>query len=330
MTSLITNLNVPVLAVDEAKFMRCDQAAFCRRYEKFVQHQKLAASKDAWIFEVIPETIGFPSTDNNNTVSLEIRNTNDQSTLFMTIQSTNVGVFRVIIDEHIPIPLYSRYKPLYNDILYESQIDSLASDSFSQTKVNKDSNQLKITTSLILPKLSSNTEMLPPSNVDFIVNFKPFRIDLKVNGEILQSVNHNNLMNFEKYRLKPKPPLEAQHEKGIEEEPKKDDAYEPVEKKQKVVQTDEVNQEGKMSVELPSSVIDAVALDSDNIWSNYFGGDTDQIRLGPSAVGLDIELFGGKFGEQVLVILRRIVGISTYLFLLQLNRFLAFLNMRRH
>ncbi|CAI4225659.1 unnamed protein product [Auanema sp. JU1783] len=174
---LVALLVSTVTAVDREKFKSCSKSAFCKRQRD---------RTDKSVYKVLTESIKL------NDTSLTAQIKNEDTELKLTIVSLKDSIVRVLIEESGDI-LRKRYQPL--DALKNREPDQTA---FKKNKVG-----------------DTVTKLLTKDGHRVVLQHEPFRVDLYAKDKLVQSINSENKLFFEKYKKKV---LLSDREKGFWEE----------------------------------------------------------------------------------------------------------------
>ncbi|VDN03320.1 unnamed protein product [Thelazia callipaeda] len=152
-------------AVDRSSFKTCEQSAFCKR------HRTQAEKSE---YKVSPGSV----THNGSVIIAELESNINK--LYLKIVSLNDATMRVLIDEKEG-SLRPRFQP----------VDAL-----------KEGNNLKTVDFKSVEVGNTSTFIIMDNNAKVILSYAPFRIDFFVNDELTISVNPNNALKFEHFKIK--------------------------------------------------------------------------------------------------------------------------------
>ncbi|CAF3409540.1 unnamed protein product [Rotaria socialis] len=167
--SLFLILNIPsAVSVDRSNFKTCDQSSFCRRQRKY--------KPDTTPYEV--DLSSMKKTANGHLQFVLLNTVKPQVKFQLDLYTLEQNSLRVKINEVNPIR--KRYE-VENVLITEPKL-------VDATIKKTDNNQIEGRWSIA---------------AKFILNAKPFRLDLFTNDIFVISVNSKNMFNFEHYRQKP-------------------------------------------------------------------------------------------------------------------------------
>ncbi|KAL1245484.1 Neutral alpha-glucosidase AB [Trichinella spiralis] len=250
-----------VAAVDRSKFKNCAQSSFCRRQRNF----KPTISP----YSILPQSVSVSGSG----FHAEIQCGKGRSLLKMTLQNLQVGAVRLIIDEKEP--LRERFRPL------QALNGEPVTSDFISTEIGSDMAVLKVA-----------------ANKEVVVMFKPLRLDMFVDKNLVMSFNGDGRFNFETFKEKPKE-LEDNAEPKPSEQNPADEASEN--KKYEQNQGVAYDRDGNPINDAEHPLEEGGGVeqnaheeeeDTDGLWTEHFHTFTDSKPYGPSSVAADISFIG--------------------------------------
>jgi len=249
------------------------------------------------------EASGVSWDASNGRISLPLRSGlyPSQPLLDASVTILNDGVVRLFATESSP--KHPRHP--VQDVL---QADALRPFSGSEVEVDKQAGKLvakwrsagKGDSSL--PQAGPQAGSQPPSDqtmhvYGLAVNYKPFSIELSVDGVTTMQVNSRNLLHFEQYRdrnprpaapqppQQPAPPAEGQTPEATAQ------AQQDYELLMQAYQKEVAEYEQQHG---SGSAVQTWPYDTDAMWSESHGGHTDTRTKGPAAIGLDVSFVNSQ------------------------------------
>ncbi|KRZ44730.1 Neutral alpha-glucosidase AB, partial [Trichinella pseudospiralis] len=282
-TLILFALLCQVGAVDRSKFKNCAQSSFCRRQRNF----KPTVSP----YSILPQSASV----SGSAFHAEIQCGKGRSLLKMTLQNLQVGAVRLIIDEKEP--LRERFRPL------EALNGEPVTSDFISTEIGSDMAVLKVA-----------------ADKEVVVMFKPLRLDMFVDKNLVMSFNGNGRFNFETFKEKPKELEDNAESKPLtlfnrlfdyvqtsvlkwlkplqSEQNPADEASES--KKYEQNQGVAYDRDGNPINDADHPLEEGGELeqnaheeeDTDGLWTEHFHTFTDSKPYGPSSVATDISFIG--------------------------------------
>jgi alpha 1,3-glucosidase len=232
-------------AVDRSKFRTCEQGSFCRRFKKWIVRPNL----DEALWTLVPESRQELS---EGGYSFKVKHAHEaEPHLELKLTPYESGVLRMRLNEIDGI--HQRHVIPAGDVINDPP-PPVAKASFDQAS-----------TGTVL-SFTTNAGV----KVEALVKHAPLTIEVRANGQHVQTLNSRNFLNFERYR-----------------------------KPQELRPPDAKNADA----DAETKTIDAAAhphdLDKKGLWEEDFGGHTDRKPRGPASYGLDVTFEGdvpGVFG----------------------------------
>ncbi|KRY38687.1 Neutral alpha-glucosidase AB [Trichinella spiralis] len=172
-TFIFIALLCQVAAVDRSKFKNCAQSSFCRQCAYFRRQRNFKPTISP--YSILPQSVSVSGSG----FHAEIQCGKGRSLLKMTLQNLQVGAVRLIIDEKEP--LRERFRPL------QALNGEPVTSDFISTEIGSDMAVLKVA-----------------ANKEVVVMFKPLRLDMFVDKNLVMSFNGDGRFNFETFKEKPK------------------------------------------------------------------------------------------------------------------------------
>jgi len=230
----------PSCAVDKSKFRTCDQGSFCRRFKKWIARPDLEEA--LWR---IAE--GSRTEAGNGGFAFKVQHKHEQVPhLDFKIDFHDSGVVRFRLNEIDPVS--PRHMIPVGDVIDDPPPQGAKAVQVDEKQQGK--TIFSFTTS-------------DGATVDTTLHHVPLRLEVAVNGRVVQVVNSRNFLNFERYRV-PKsirPPDAAASLPGAND----------------------------LTLDAAQHPHD---LDTDGLWEESFGGHTDKKPRGPASFGLDVTFPG--------------------------------------
>jgi len=220
-------------AVDRSKFRTCEQGSFCRRFKKWIQRP----DREKALWSLLPGMAPLP----DGGYSFQVQHVHEtQPHLILSLNTYASGSVRFRLNEIDPV--HPRHVIPAGDVVTDPPPKAAA------TKVEQGA----------AATVFSFTSTAG-ANIKAELKHSPVGLDVYANGQLVQSLNAKNFLNFERYR------------KAKEDFPP--DNGKPGE-----------------------VVIDAAAhpheLDRNGLWEEDFGGHTDKKPRGPASLGMDVTFSG--------------------------------------
>ncbi|KAJ2891410.1 putative glycoside hydrolase family 31 protein [Zalerion maritima] len=243
--------------VKEHDFKKCNQAGFCKRNRQLAD--TAAESGSSWTspYALSPDSISVKEGQVQATILKTINKYEETANLPITISFLESGVARVTVDEEVrqkkDIDLRhnsAARKERYNEVEHFAIVGGLALDKGAQV-TSQD-------------KLQMTVKFGPSHKHEAVIQFAPFSMDFKRDGQSQVKFNDRGLLNMDHWR----PKVETVVDVKFEDE---EDAQKP---------------EGEPEIEKVKQE------DESTWWDESFGGNTDTKPKGPESVGLDISFVG--------------------------------------
>eukprot|EP01071_Lankesteria_metandrocarpae_P000958 Lankesteria_metandrocarpae@DN1143_c0_g1_i1.p1 len=310
---IVAVVSVLVIAVDKTKFKVCEESAPCRRYRKYVsrifeiQHNCNVNSADCLKFGFeLTNVTAADSIATDASLKLELKNVADESFLVAYLYAYSFGAIRLRIDEESSNTDFFTPKgrerhahgggfrpsmlnpdsretiePLMETTLAQLQKPKLELTEFQEGY--RTSFESKSLSESLWARRKENgkgsgrntveADSVPSTKIDIFLQKSPFSLTVNVDGVKIQELNSRQLMNFERFRMKPEKPeavSENQVDPSNNENGNSADAAEA-----EPTQTPDTH--------FPP-LIDATAVDADEHWERR----QDTNKQGPAGVGLDV------------------------------------------
>ncbi|KAL2119569.1 hypothetical protein VTJ04DRAFT_6530 [Mycothermus thermophilus] len=251
----------PAVAVKEHDWKKCHQSGFCARNRAFADHALTATSWES-PYNILADAGSFKDGQYQGVILKTINDAGETVRLPITISFLKSGTARVTVDEEkrqkgeIELRHDSKArKERYNEAEKWVIVGGLALDKNAKV-AHQDKNQLTV-------------KFGPFSTFEAVINFSPFSIDFKRDGETHIKLNDQGLLNIEHWRPKVDKPAEPEKEDDGNDTPDEEGKEEQTEKKEEPKKEDE-----------------------STWWEESFGGNTDTKPRGPESVALDISFIG--------------------------------------
>lgn len=243
--------------VKEHDFKKCHQSGFCKRNRAYADNALEAASWQA-PYSILPDSISFKDGQLEAVILKTINDQGETVRLPITVSFLQSGVARVTVDEEKRLKgeIELRHnsparKERYNEaekwtIVGGTDLDKAAKVVFED-------------------KAQTTVQYGPDSKFEAVVNFAPFSVDFRRDGQSQVKLNDRGLLNMEHWRPKVENP-----------EPEKKEG--------------EAEGEGEGEVEKKEE--EPKGEDEGTWWEETFGGNTDSKPRGPESIALDISFVG--------------------------------------
>jgi alpha 1,3-glucosidase len=249
------------VAVKEHDWKKCHQSGFCARNRAFADHALAATSWES-PYNILADAGSFKDGQYQGVILKTINDAGETVRLPITISFLKSGTARVTVDEEkrqkgeIELRHDSKArKERYNEAEKWVIVGGLALDKNAKV-AHQDKNQLTV-------------KFGPFSTFEAVINFSPFSIDFKRDGETHIKLNDQGLLNIEHWRPKVDKPAVPEKEDDGNDTPDEEGKEEQTEKKEEPKKEDE-----------------------STWWEESFGGNTDTKPRGPESVALDISFIG--------------------------------------
>ncbi|OAA65904.1 alpha glucosidase alpha [Niveomyces insectorum RCEF 264] len=254
--SAFSSLTATVVAVKENDFKKCDQSGFCKRNRAVADAAAVAGSSWTSPYRILPESASIKDGQFQAVILKTINEQGETVRLPLTVSFTQAGVARVTVDEEKrqkkDIELRhgsTARKERYNEAEKLVIVGGLDLDKTAKTVGGGEDDQSGIT-----------VQYGPAGQFEAHIQYSPFSVDFKRDGETQIKFNDRGLLNMEHWR----PKVEKPEKKEGEEDKKEDDAS-------------------------------ASSDEESTWWEETFGGNTDSKPRGPESVALDISFVGYNY-----------------------------------
>uniref|UniRef100_A0A6A7G7H0 Glucosidase II subunit alpha n=1 Tax=Hirondellea gigas TaxID=1518452 RepID=A0A6A7G7H0_9CRUS len=279
-----------VRTVDQSKFRTCAETAFCGRHRNQSPEDLVA------YHEIKSDSVKVVS-DHKLTADLILRD--DRYAVFDVPQPVPLVLeATLLVNDVVRLRILER-DPLYPRYEVSGVLESSGLRPFPHVNDGAASG-FKFSASVdrrIRTKFGENSEY----ELVLHTSPDPFRADLYINNELAVSVNSENLLKFETYRVRPSSSADSNAEtSAIDlEEDNSDGVDADVECEldslgqcvDETIAGDNSGEDPEASKEVVQKVFPE---DSPGMWEEKFGTHTDTKKYGPSSFGMDISFVGSK------------------------------------